>query len=194
MLAFFSAILAFLPLVTASLFSSVAVSADEGLAALAFPPGMYFAAKVLEDTIQSIVTQTYKNLEYIIVDGGSTDETLDIIHKYQEHITTVISEPDQGLYDAMNKGIKLATGDYLCFLNAGDGLHEDDTLLQMVHSINGTALPGVLYELGDYDPPVMIDTVMGVLDKESREVIINRYFPDLAHQYAIRFIGRCQDR
>ena len=72
----------------------------------------YNAAKVLEDTIQSIVTQTYKNLEYIIVDGGSTDETLDIIHKYQEHITTVISEPDQGLYDAMNKGIKLATGDY----------------------------------------------------------------------------------
>ena len=58
----------------------------------------YNAAKVLEDTIQSIVTQTYKNLEYIIVDGGSTDETLDIIHKYQEHITTVISEPDQGLY------------------------------------------------------------------------------------------------
>lgn len=56
----------------------------------------YNAAKVLEDTIQSIVTQTYKNLEYIIVDGGSTDETLDIIHKYQEHITTVISEPDQG--------------------------------------------------------------------------------------------------
>lgn len=102
----------------------------------------YNAAKVLEDTIQSIVTQTYKNLEYIIVDGGSTDETLDIIHKYQEHITTVISEPDQGLYDAMNKGIKLATGDYLCFLNAGDGLHEDDTLLQMVHSINGTAPAG----------------------------------------------------
>lgn len=92
----------------------------------------YNAAKVLEDTIQSIVTQTYKNLEYIIVDGGSTDETLDIIHKYQEHITTVISEPDQGLYDAMNKGIKLATGDYLCFLNAGDGLHE------MILCCNGT--------------------------------------------------------
>ena len=105
----------------------------------------YNAAKVLEDTIQSIVTQTYKNLEYIIVDGGSTDETLDIIHKYQEHITTVISEPDQGLYDAMNKGIKLATGDYLCFLNAGDGLHEDDTLLQMVHSINGTAAGSAIW-------------------------------------------------
>lgn len=103
------------------------------------------AAKVLEDTIQSIVTQTYKNTEYIIVDGGSTDGTLDIIHKYKEHIHTLVSEPDKGLYDAMNKGIKLATGDYLCFLNAGDGLHEDDTLQLMVHSITGTELPGVLY-------------------------------------------------
>lgn len=106
----------------------------------------YNAAKVLEDTIQSIVTQTYKNLEYIIVDGDSTDGTLDIIHKYQEHITAVVSEPDQGLYDAMNKGIRLATGDYLCFLNAGDCLHEDDTLLRMVHSIQHlSALPDVLY-------------------------------------------------
>lgn len=105
----------------------------------------YNAANVLEDTIQSIVTQTYKNTEYIIVDGGSTDGTLDIIHKYKEHIHTLVSEPDKGLYDAMNKGIKLATGDYLCFLNAGDGLHEDDTLQLMVHSITGTELPGVLY-------------------------------------------------
>lgn len=105
----------------------------------------YNAVNVLEDTIQSIVTQTYKNTEYIIVDGGSTDGTLDIIHKYKEHIHTLVSEPDKGLYDAMNKGIKLATGDYLCFLNAGDGLHEDDTLQLMVHSITGTELPGVLY-------------------------------------------------
>ena len=105
----------------------------------------YNAAKVLEDTIQSIVTQTYKNTEYIIVDGGSTDGTLDIIQKYKEHIHTVVSESDKGLYDAMNKGIKLATGDYICFLNAGDGLHEDDTLQQMVHSITGTELPDVLY-------------------------------------------------
>jgi len=105
----------------------------------------YNAAKVLEDTIQSIVTQTYKNTEYVIVDGGSTDGTLDIIQKYKEHIHTVVSEPDKGLYDAMNKGIKLATGDYICFLNAGDGLHEDDTLQQMVHSITGTELPDVLY-------------------------------------------------
>ncbi len=105
----------------------------------------YNAADVLEDTIQSIVTQTYKNVEYIIVDGGSKDGTLDIIDKYRSHIHTVISEPDKGLYDAMNKGIRLATGDYLCFLNAGDCLHEDDTLQLMVHSLHGTDLPGVLY-------------------------------------------------
>lgn len=105
----------------------------------------YNAGSVLEDTIQSVITQTYKNVEYIIVDGGSEDHTLDIIHKYREHIHTLVSEPDKGLYDAMNKGISLATGDYLCFLNAGDALHEDDTLFQMVHTLTGHELPDVIY-------------------------------------------------
>lgn len=95
----------------------------------------YNAAAVLEDTIQSIITQTYKNVEYIIVDGASTDGTLKIIERYRPHIHTVISEKDNGLYDAMNKGLALATGDYVCFLNAGDCLHEDDTLQNMVHSV-----------------------------------------------------------
>lgn len=105
----------------------------------------YNAGSVVEDTIQSIISQTYKNVEYIIVDGGSKDHTLAIIEKYKEHITTIISEPDKGLYDAMNKGIRLATGDYLCFLNAGDELHEDDTLLQIVHTLTGNELPDVIY-------------------------------------------------
>lgn len=105
----------------------------------------YNAGAVLEDTIQSVITQTYRNVEYIIVDGGSKDHTLDIINRYREHIHTLVSEPDKGLYDAMNKGIRLATGDYLCFLNAGDELLEDDTLQLMVHSITGTELPDVLY-------------------------------------------------
>ena len=105
----------------------------------------YNAAQVLEDTIQSVITQTYKGVEYIIIDGGSKDGTLDIINRYKTHIHTVISEPDKGLYDAMNRGIRVATGDYICFLNAGDALHEDDTLLLMVHSITGEVLPDVLY-------------------------------------------------
>ncbi len=103
------------------------------------------AGATLEDTIQSVITQSYRNLEYIIIDGGSKDRTLDIIERYRTHIHAVVSEPDQGLYDAMNKGLKLATGDYICFLNAGDELHEDDTLLLMVHSITENALPDVLY-------------------------------------------------
>lgn len=109
----------------------------------------YNAGAVLEDTIQSIITQTYKNVEYILIDGASTDNTMRIVEHYRDHIHTVVSEPDQGLYDAMNKGLSLATGDYVCFLNAGDCLHEDDTLLGMVHSVAASheapCPPDVLY-------------------------------------------------
>ena len=105
----------------------------------------YNAGKVLEDTIQSVVFQTYRNVEYIIVDGGSKDNTLDVVHKYQERISKVISEPDKGLYDAMNKGIRMATGDYLCFLNAGDELHENETLQKIVHTLKGKEFPDVIY-------------------------------------------------
>ena len=105
----------------------------------------YNAGSCLEDTIQSVITQSYKNVEYIIVDGGSKDRTLEIIGRYRDRIHKFVSEPDRGLYDAMNKGIRMATGDYLCFLNAGDQLHEDYTLLMMVHSIPTAELPDVLY-------------------------------------------------
>lgn len=105
----------------------------------------YNAAAVLEDTIQSVITQTYHHVEYIIVDGGSTDGTLDIVAQYRDRIATIVSEPDKGLYDAMNKGMRLATGDYLCFLNAGDSFHEDDTLQSIAHSLTGSTLPDVIY-------------------------------------------------
>ena len=106
----------------------------------------YNAQATLEDTIQSVIAQTYHHVEYIIVDGASKDRTLSIINRYRDRITTVVSEPDKGLYDAMNKGLCLATGDYVCFLNAGDSFHEDDTLQQMVHTLRElTELPDVLY-------------------------------------------------
>ncbi len=106
----------------------------------------YNAQATLEDTIQSVIAQTYHHVEYIIVDGASKDRTLSIINRYRDRITTVVSEPDKGLYDAMNKGLRLATGDYVCFLNAGDSFHEDDTLQQMVHTLHElTELPDVLY-------------------------------------------------
>lgn len=105
----------------------------------------YNADKVLEATIQSIISQTYKDIEYIIIDGGSKDKTLSIVEKYKNHIAKVISEPDKGLYDAMNKGLRVATGDYVCFLNAGDTLHEDDTLTMMVKSIEKNQYPDIIY-------------------------------------------------
>lgn len=105
----------------------------------------YNADKVLEDTLRSVISQTYRNVEYILVDGGSTDHTLDIAHQYQEHINLIISEPDKGLYDAMNKGIRLATGDYLCFLNAGDKLHENETLQKVAQTLKPHEVPDVVY-------------------------------------------------
>ncbi|MBQ8502274.1 MAG: glycosyltransferase [Bacteroides sp.] len=105
----------------------------------------YNAEQTLEDTIQSVITQTYHHWEYIIVDGASKDGTMRIINKYRDRIHCIVSEPDRGLYDAMNKGMALATGDYLCFLNAGDCLHEDDTLLHIAQSLKGERLPDVIY-------------------------------------------------
>lgn len=81
------------------------------------------AEKYLESTIQSVINQTYKKIQYIIIDGGSTDNTLDIIRKYQENIYYWISEVDRGIYDAMNKGILISTGDWLLFLGADDYLY-----------------------------------------------------------------------
>ena len=106
----------------------------------------YNTRDCIEKTIQSIITQTYSNIEYLIIDGGSKDNTLDIVKQYKEHIHQIISEPDKGLYDAMNKGIQKATGDYLCFLNAGDKWHENNTLQLIVDSLTGqNVLPDVIY-------------------------------------------------
>lgn len=106
----------------------------------------YHAESVLEETILSVVSQTYHNIEYIIVDGASKDRTLSIVNKYRDKIQAVVSELDKGLYDAMNKGLKMAKGEYVCFLNAGDTFHEDDTLQLIVHQLNkSNVLPDVIY-------------------------------------------------
>lgn len=105
----------------------------------------YNAEKVLEDTIQSVIAQTYHHIEYIVIDGDSKDATPNIIERYRSYIHRVVIEPDKGIYDAMNKGLGMATGDYVCFLNAGDTFHEDHSLAKMVQSIRSAELPDILY-------------------------------------------------
>lgn len=89
---------------------------------------VYNAQNVLERTIKSVISQTYKDYEYIIIDGKSSDGTKDIISKYKDYVNILISEEDHGVYDAMNKGIRLCSGNWLVFMNAGDTFHNESTL------------------------------------------------------------------
>jgi len=88
----------------------------------------------LEETILSVINQTYDNVEYIIVDGGSTDGTLDIIRKYEGAIDYWVSEEDEGIYEAMNKGIDLATGEWINFMNGGDTFYNTKVLSEVFES------------------------------------------------------------
>lgn len=124
----------------------------------------YNAAPVFMRTADSVLAQTYRNVEHIIVDGASNDGTADLASDYKRrsdeamngHEVRVVSEPDKGLYDAMNKGLRLATGDYVCFLNAGDFFPDASTLHLIYDNArlgsfgnDADMLPAVLY--GDTD-------------------------------------------
>lgn len=98
----------------------------------------YNAASMLQRTLDSVSRQTYSSIEHLIIDGASKDETVAIAEAYKEkaaYEVIIQSEPDKGLYDAMNKGLHKATGDYLVFLNAGDTLHAEDTLETIVNKV-----------------------------------------------------------
>lgn len=89
---------------------------------------VYNAEQLVADTVQSVLAQTYEDYEYIVVDGASTDQTLTVLDPYQDRIDTFVSEPDRGIYDAMNKAVKLANGKYINFMNAGDRFYSPETL------------------------------------------------------------------
>ena len=96
----------------------------------------YNAREVIEDTILSVVNQNFDQIEYIIIDGGSTDGSLEIIKKYKDKIDIFISEDDKGIYDAMNKGLRLANGQFVNFLNAGDSFVSKNILVDIAYQIN----------------------------------------------------------
>jgi len=86
----------------------------------------------IEKTINSVLAQTYKDIEFIVLDGASSDGTRDVIEKHSSQISYWKSEPDKGVYDAMNKGIKASTGDFVIFMNSGDTFHTDDAIEKML--------------------------------------------------------------
>ena len=113
----------------------------------------YNAAPMLQRTLDSVRRQTYRDIEHLIIDGASTDDTLRMAEEYKGSAGVqirIISEPDKGIYDAMNKGLRLATGDYIVFMNAGDTFHDEETLERVFNAqctMHNT--PAVLY--GDTD-------------------------------------------
>ena len=118
----------------------------------------YNAAAVLQPTLNSVLQQDYPHIVHLIIDGASTDDTLKLVDDYiarsnaaeNGHSVQVTSEPDKGIYDAMNKGLRSADGDYVCFLNAGDFLPSPDTASKIAQQVAAAGgLPAVLY--GDTD-------------------------------------------
>lgn len=93
---------------------------------------VYNGIDLLPGTMQSVFAQSYPNIEYLIIDGKSTDGTQELIKKNADRVSNWISEPDRGLYDAMNKGLKMATGDFVWFMNAGDRIFAADTVEKMM--------------------------------------------------------------
>lgn len=95
---------------------------------------VYNNVRDIERTIRSIRNQSFQDFEYIVIDGASTDGTLDVLNRYKEEISILISEPDRGIYDAMNKGLNAATGEYVLFMNSADEVYDHDTFKKVFAS------------------------------------------------------------
>jgi glycosyltransferase involved in cell wall biosynthesis len=103
------------------------------------------AADCIERAIRSVVAQTYANIEYVVIDGGSTDDTLNILHAWREHINVLVSEPDEGIYDAMNKGVRKSKGDVIYFLNSDDFFYSSRAVELMADFMRGHPKADVVY-------------------------------------------------
>ena len=144
-------------------------------------------AEGLERTIKSVISQTFKDYEFIVIDGGSTDGSVDVIKKYADHIDYWVSEPDGGIYPGMNKGLCQAKGDYINFMNGGDSYHSDN-VVEEVFSSNSDADIITGAHAGSPHPNVgqkgvtMLDLYKGAIDHQAsfirREVALRHPYDE----------------
>lgn len=128
---------------------------------------VYNGERDIKRTIESVLNQSYHNVEYILVDGASTDGTMSIVERYRDKFYKIISEPDSGIYNAMNKGLKHATGDYVVFVNSSDYLYSDDILQEVSAAIQKESqLPDIIY--GNY--------------REVKEGVVKKEIPCYSHK------------
>ena len=104
----------------------------------------YNSVKTISDTINSVLSQTYQNIEYIIIDCSSADGTIELVQLYGKRISKFVSEPDNGIYDAINKGIKIATGDIIGILNSDDFFYDDFVIEKIVKSFHENEIDAVI--------------------------------------------------
>ncbi|SDB16342.1 glycosyltransferase family 2 protein [Pseudomonas sp. NFACC13-1] len=135
----------------------------------------YNGADTIRDTIESVLAQKYKDIEYIIVDGASKDGTLDIISEYDDRIAKVISEPDKGIYDAMNKGVRAATGDYVGILNSDDFFAGDNVIQDLVMHLQNNPDADATYA----------DLVF--VQRKQTDVVMRRYSSSGFSPWKVRF-------
>jgi glycosyltransferase involved in cell wall biosynthesis len=110
------------------------------------------SAKTIHDTLQSVAMQTHSEIEHILIDGGSTDGTADLVCQHGGHLAMYVSEPDCGIYDAMNKGLRLATGDVIGFLNSDDMFAEPTSLAEIANGFNTPNVDAVYGDIVMVDP------------------------------------------
>lgn len=137
----------------------------------------YNAARTLQRTLDSVACQTYADIEHLIIDGASKDDTVAIAERYKaasRHTVVIQSEPDKGLYDAMNKGLQKATGDYLVFLNAGDTLYAPDTIETVVRCVQQ---PPLLLERAGGEAPAVIYGDTAITDAEGNFLHLRTHRP-----------------
>lgn len=151
------------------------------------------AEAVVERTIQSVVNQTYENINYIIIDGKSSDATVAICEKYKDHIGTLVSEIDNGIYDGMNKALDIVNQGWCLFLNAGDTLYSSQTLLNIfgnrVYPASCNLVYGSWIKEGTLNKPLNMDLLKSGVMFACHQAIFFRFLKDTRYDHSMKIHG-----